>query len=66
MKATLAETSIQDIRGSERVPALLLLAALLLFGFWPKPLLDSAERGLTGAAEATLIAPADKPQHAID
>jgi len=35
-----------DIRPSEKLPALLLLAALFLFGFWPRSISDPVDRNL--------------------
>jgi NADH-quinone oxidoreductase subunit M len=39
-----------DLRWSERVPALILLAALLWIGFWPKSISTAIDRGLAPAA----------------
>ncbi len=37
-----------DLRWGERIPALVLLAALLFIGFWPRPLSDPLNRALQG------------------
>lgn len=39
-------------RPVERLPYVLLIATLLLFGFWPQPLLDLIEQGTTPIVEA--------------
>ncbi len=37
-----------DLRWGERLPAVILLAALLVIGFWPRPLSDPLDRALQG------------------
>lgn len=37
------ETKLQDLSVSERLPALILLAALLVVGFWPRSVSDSVD-----------------------
>jgi NADH-quinone oxidoreductase subunit M len=53
-----AEHPVSDLRWSERLPALILLAALMFIGFWPKSLstaldatLSPAPAGQVGAAK---------------
>lgn len=56
LNGVLAATPATDLRWSEKIPALILIAALLFIGFWPKSLstpLDSALRALYPAVEAT-------------
>ncbi|HEX2099900.1 MAG TPA: NADH-quinone oxidoreductase subunit M [Candidatus Synoicihabitans sp.] len=43
-----------DLRWSERLPALLLLAALLFVGFWPKSMSTSINQALTAVYPAAL------------
>jgi NADH-quinone oxidoreductase subunit M len=43
----IASTPVSDMSWSERIPALVLLAALLAIGFWPKSLSDPLNRTLT-------------------
>lgn len=45
-----------DLRWNEKIPALVLLAALVLVGFWPKSLSDPINAALTAAAPATHVA----------
>jgi NADH-quinone oxidoreductase subunit M len=40
-----------DLRWSEKIPALVLLAALLFVGFWPKSLSEPINAALTPAAQ---------------
>ena len=40
-----------DLRWSEKIPALILLAALLFVGFWPKSLSTSIDAALTPATD---------------
>ena len=41
-----------DLRGSERLPALILLAALLFVGFWPRSLTRPLDQALQPPAPA--------------
>jgi len=45
-----------DLRWSERIPALILLAALLLVGFWPKSLSDPINAALTARTVTAQVA----------
>jgi NADH-quinone oxidoreductase subunit M len=44
-----AEHPVSDLRWSERLPALILLAALMFIGFWPKSLSTALDATLTPA-----------------
>jgi NADH-quinone oxidoreductase subunit M len=53
----LAEKPATDLTWSEKLPALLLLVALLALGFWPKLMTDSINDSVTAiypAAEAVV------------
>ncbi|HEY0969042.1 MAG TPA: NADH-quinone oxidoreductase subunit M [Opitutaceae bacterium] len=55
LNGVLAANPATDLRWSEKIPALILIVALLFIGFWPKSLstpLDSALRALYPAVEA--------------
>ncbi|WP_082780764.1 complex I subunit 4 family protein [Cephaloticoccus primus] len=45
-----------DLRWAERVPALLLLAALLFIGFWPKSISEPVNQALSGSWAAAVDA----------
>ena len=45
-----------DLRWGERIPAMILLAALLFIGFWPRPLADPLNRTLQGLYPAAAAA----------
>src|SRR4051812_17915718 len=46
---------VADLRWSEKVPALILLAALLFVGFWPKSLSTSIDAALTSPAPQVAV-----------
>jgi NADH-quinone oxidoreductase subunit M len=50
LQRVLAEHPPADMGWGERLPALLLLAALLLFGFYPRALSLSVDQALTPSA----------------
>jgi NADH-quinone oxidoreductase subunit M len=56
----LAEKPAVDLRWAEKLPALILLAALLLLGFWPRLMSDSINNSLAEIYPATeAVAPGD-------
>ena len=58
-----AKHPLVDLRWSEKVPALVLLAALLFIGFWPKSLSDSIN---VAVSEMKLPAGAPAPKVAVN
>jgi NADH-quinone oxidoreductase subunit M len=53
-----------DLHWGEKVPALILLVALLLIGFWPKSISTAIDAGLASAGITVTAAPADAPSPA--
>ena len=60
VKVTAAHPPV-DLTWKERFPALILLAALLFIGFWPKSLTTPINAALTPAAVAAPAASTAKP-----
>jgi NADH-quinone oxidoreductase subunit M len=58
LTGVLAQHPATDLRWSEKVPALILLAALLFVGFWPKSITTSLNAALVDAVPSAPIAAA--------
>jgi len=58
MEEVAARQAPVDLRWSERIPALVLLAALLFVGFWPRSLSSALNPALPAAPAAAAAAPA--------
>jgi NADH-quinone oxidoreductase subunit M len=56
LERVLAQTPPADLAWSERLPALVLLAALLFIGFWPRSLARPIREGLTPPPAAVALA----------
>jgi NADH-quinone oxidoreductase subunit M len=68
--AATLEAPIEDLRWGERIPALLLLVALIALGAWPKSISDAVNASLqatypTPVETITLTAPAEPAAHAL-